>query len=442
MLRRFVFGLGLMSAVMLPHSASAEAERILQIVVSKTAQSMTVYDGTTAVKTTKVSTGKTGHTTPSGIFSILEKRTYHESNIYSNAPMPFMQRLTWSGIALHEGHVPNYPASHGCIRIPPGTAKAVFDMTTRGLHVVISDEPVEPVSIEHVNLFAPLKPLQSEPLLSDIDLRPTVKRKTSGPYEVAMNSAEEAPDMTITASISPRDEAPLKILIHRRGERETITDVQALLNYLGFDAGVPDGLAGSLTRSAIAGFKRWKELPANGPLITDEFLTALYRSSGKDEPPKGQILVRQNFKPLFEAPVGIKAGNIPLGTHFFTAAGIDRAQEHAEWHALTLPNVLSSAEIQRLGLAPGAKPSSAMDALDRIEIPADIRERIETMMSNGTSLTITDQGLGPETGKGTDFVTLTRSTAQVAEAKPAAVSTPQKPRRKNPQAYRGGVGLY
>ncbi|MFP3386248.1 hypothetical protein R0J92_22675, partial [Tritonibacter sp. SIMBA_163] len=92
--------------------------------------------------------------------------------------------------------VPNYPASHGCVRIPTGFAKTLFGMTDRGLHVIIADAPVEPVKIEHVNLFAPLKPLPSEPLMSDIDLRPTVKRKTTGPYEVAMNSAEQAPDMT------------------------------------------------------------------------------------------------------------------------------------------------------------------------------------------------------------------------------------------------------
>ncbi|HEX2147206.1 MAG TPA: L,D-transpeptidase family protein, partial [Pseudorhizobium sp.] len=186
MLRRLVFGLGLLSATMLSHSALADDPNTLQIIVSKDTQSMTVYDGGKAIATTRVSTGKAGHTTPSGIFSILEKRKYHESNIYSNAPMPFMQRLTWSGIALHEGHVPNHPASHGCIRLPRDFAKNLFGMTDRGVHVVISDAPVEPVSIQHVNLFAPLKPLPTEPLMSDIDLRPTVKRKTSGPYEVAM----------------------------------------------------------------------------------------------------------------------------------------------------------------------------------------------------------------------------------------------------------------
>ena len=95
-------------------SFAAEDNRTLQIIVSRSKQTLTVYDDGKLIATSKVSTGKSGHETPTGIFSILEKRKYHESNIYSNAPMPWMQRLTWSGIALHEGKVPNYPASHGC----------------------------------------------------------------------------------------------------------------------------------------------------------------------------------------------------------------------------------------------------------------------------------------------------------------------------------------
>ncbi|MFN7024443.1 MAG: L,D-transpeptidase family protein [Pseudorhizobium sp.] len=441
MLRRFVFGLGLWSATILSHPALAETPHTLQIIVSKNNQSMTVYDGAKVVATSRVSTGKAGHTTPNGIFSILEKRKYHESNIYSNAPMPFMQRLTWSGIALHEGNVPNYPASHGCIRLPREFAKKLYGMTDRGVHVVISDAPVEPIRIAHVNLFAPLKPLPSEPLMSDIDLRPTVKRSTSGPYEVAMNSAEQSPDMTITSSITPENDAPLRMLIKRRDRRDTILDIQSMLTELGFDAGTPDGLAGTMTRAAIAGFKRWKNLPAGGELVSQEFLQALYRSSGRKEPPAAQLLVRQSFKPVFELPVGLKKPEVPLGTHFFTASNVDRSRESAEWHALTLPNVLGPTERKRMGITEEAHPSTATEALDRLEIPAEARETVATLMNEGASLTITDEGLGPETGKGTDFITLTRSHVKVAEAEPQPTFTPRK-RRAPTRTYRNGIGLY
>ncbi|MDH3582109.1 MAG: L,D-transpeptidase family protein, partial [Hyphomicrobiales bacterium] len=92
----------------------------VQIIVSLPDQKATVYQGDKVLVTSRVSSGKKGHTTPSGVFSILQKNRFHRSNIYSRAPMPFMQRLTWSGIALHASNsVPNYPASHGCVRLPP-----------------------------------------------------------------------------------------------------------------------------------------------------------------------------------------------------------------------------------------------------------------------------------------------------------------------------------
>ncbi len=441
MLRCFLVGFGLLSATMLSHPVLADTPHTLQIIVSKNNQSMTVYDGTDVVATSRVSTGKAGHTTPNGIFSILEKRKYHESNIYSNAPMPFMQRLTWSGIALHEGNVPNYPASHGCIRLPREFAKKLYGMTERGVHVVISDAPVEPIKIAHVNLFAPLKPLPTEPLMSDIDLRPTVKRTTSGPYEVAMNSPGQAPDMMITSSVAPENNAPLRMLIKRRDRRDTILDVQSMLTELGFDAGTPDGFAGTMTRSAIAGFKRWKKLPVEGELITPEFLEALRLSSGRKEPPEAQLLVRQSFKPVFELPVGLKNPEIPLGTHFFTASNVDRSRESADWHALTLPNMLGPAERKRMGIREEALPSTATEALDRLDIPAEARETVATLLNEGASLTITDEGLGPETGKGTDFITLTRSTVAVPAVEREARATPKK-RRAPPRAYRNGIGLY
>lgn len=443
MLRGVLFSLGLLSGTILSQSAFADTAT-LQIIVSKDQQSMTVYDGEKVVTTSKVSTGKAGHTTPSGIFSILEKRKYHESNIYSNAPMPFMQRLTWSGIALHEGNVPNYPASHGCVRIPTGTAKAIYDMTERGVHVVISDAPVKPVKIDNANLFVPLKRLPSEPLFPNTDLRPSAMKKgADGSYDVAMAGTDPMPTGSLQAVV-PEDAAPLRILIHRRGARETMLDVQTHLTDLGFDAGVADGIAGPMTREAIAGYKRWKGLPSGGTLISKEFLAALYNSAGENAPPAGQILVRRNFEPLFEAPIGIKDPEQALGTHFFTADHLERNAETAEWHAVTLKNEMTEDEMKQLGIdkpSDANLPNAAAVALDRLDISKDVRERIGELMTNGTSLTITDQGLGPETGKGTDFVTLTRSQANIAQAG-LNQSQPKPVRRSKRDSYIGGIGLY
>src|SRR5262249_15222125 len=89
----------------------------LQIVVSISNQKVTLFSDGVQVAQGPVSTGVPGHPTPMGVFSIIEKDRYHHSNIYSGAPMPYMQRITWSGVALHEGVLPGYPASHGCIRM-------------------------------------------------------------------------------------------------------------------------------------------------------------------------------------------------------------------------------------------------------------------------------------------------------------------------------------
>jgi lipoprotein-anchoring transpeptidase ErfK/SrfK len=125
------------------------------IVVSTDRQRMTVYDGDKAVAETVVSTGVPGHSTPHGVFSVIEKQVFHRSTIYSGAPMPFMQRLTWSGVAMHEGHVTGKPASHGCVRLPAAFAKELYRYTKRGARVVIAREDAAPKSIDVVAPFAP-----------------------------------------------------------------------------------------------------------------------------------------------------------------------------------------------------------------------------------------------------------------------------------------------
>jgi peptidoglycan hydrolase-like protein with peptidoglycan-binding domain len=394
--------------------AAADHARMLQIIVSKDSQSLAVYDGAKIVATSNVSTGKPGHDTPTGIFSVLEKRKYHESNLYSNAPMPWMQRLTWSGIALHEsGSVPNYPASHGCVRLPAAFAKSLFQMTARGVHVIISDATVAPVSIAHPNLFAPKAERPAGDLLSDVPLRPSTIHSSIHQVEVAMNMphtplppAPAEPEKPMLAGEEP---APLRILITRRSERGTVANLQAVLTELGFDAGPADGIVGSATRSALAGFKRWKQLPEKGAAITPEVEAALYASAGREPPPAGQLMIRQGFKDILSEPVAIRSPEKALGTHFFTVVATDRSKGTADWQGLTLANELPDQAAKRLGITSPADngPEALKTVLDRITIADDLRQRIGEIMSTGTSLTITDVGLGPETGDGTDFITVT-----------------------------------
>ena len=399
---------GMLSASILAFPALAADSRSLQILVSKSDQSLSLYENGEIVATSKVSTGKAGHETPSGIFSILEKRKYHESNIYSAAPMPFMQRLTWSGIALHEGKVPNYPASHGCVRLPSKFAKSLFGDTRTGVHVIITDQPVSLRFVQHPALFQPRDDADDgKLLLSDVELRPATFDAALGTVEVAVNEKTQA----LKPAVKTREPSPLRILITRRGEREKVMDIQTMLSRLGFEAGAADGYAGEMTISAINGFKRWKGLKTTGSLLTDAFVTALYASAGEDHPLSGQIMVRKDFKPLFEAAIDIKDPEVALGTHFFEAVSVDRAAGNAEWNGVTLENHLPAAARKRLGISV-TEPPGGFDQLSavlgRLEIPAEIRSRIEQELSSGSSITVSDISHQLETGTGTDFITVTK----------------------------------
>ncbi|MGF0536406.1 L,D-transpeptidase family protein [Agrobacterium sp. ES01] len=411
MFKSIYLGIGLLALTAFSSATLAADGGTLQIFVSKNQQSLTVYDGGQIVATSKVSTGKSGHTTPSGVFSILEKRKYHESNLYSNAPMPWMQRITWSGVALHESNsVPSYPASHGCVRLPGAFARSLFQMTERGAHVIITDAPVAPQLISSRTLFTPELPADNSMLLSDAQLRPTNFDGSEIPVEVAV--AEVLPKVGASTSVTLEKLPPLRILITRRGVREMVFDAQEILTDLGFDAGQPDGHIGPMTISAINGFKRWKGLPTKGEIMTAEFMRTLYHAGGRGEPPLGQIMVRQKFKPVFEAPITIDHPEKALGTHFAEATAVNRFSGKAEWHGVTLEDYISSATRKRLGITDDQASDSMAAALDRITIPDNIRHKIALLLDEGSSLTINDTGIGPETGQGTDFITITHRNPQ------------------------------
>lgn len=124
-------------------------------VVSLGHQRVTIYDRNGVVTQSPISSGQRGHETPEGVFSLIEKKEHHFSNLYDAAEMPFMQRITWSGVALHAGALPGYPASHGCIRMPHGFAERLFSMTRLNMRVVVTPHDGVPMSIAHPALFQP-----------------------------------------------------------------------------------------------------------------------------------------------------------------------------------------------------------------------------------------------------------------------------------------------
>jgi peptidoglycan hydrolase-like protein with peptidoglycan-binding domain len=161
----------------------------MTLIVSLSAQKVDVYRGTTLITSSQVSTGMPGHETKTGVFSILEKQLYHHSNIYSGAPMPWMNRITWSGTALHAGVVPGHPASHGCIRLPFSFAPKLYKITTVGEHVVVTKGRPTPEIIEHPALFQPM-PLPSAPSVAK---EPEPERHTSLTSGAKLAAALTAP---------------------------------------------------------------------------------------------------------------------------------------------------------------------------------------------------------------------------------------------------------
>src|SRR5215468_7442703 len=139
---------------------SRPAGQPLMAIVALGEQRVTIYDADGRILRAPVSTGQTGYETPAGIYSVIQKEAEHYSNLYDDASMPFMQRITWTGIALHAGPLPGYPASHGCVRLPSAFAQHLFQITAVGLRVIVVRDDITPADIAHRALFRspPLPP--------------------------------------------------------------------------------------------------------------------------------------------------------------------------------------------------------------------------------------------------------------------------------------------
>jgi hypothetical protein len=135
-----------------------------------------------------VSTGRAGRETPTGIFTILQKQVEHYSSKYDNAPMPYMQPLTWQGVALHAGHLPGYPASHGCIRLPAGFAKALYGATALGMTVVITDRAAMPRIGPEQEMFT-RSPATSGPTPATVEWHP--ESSPAGPVSIVVSVADQ-----------------------------------------------------------------------------------------------------------------------------------------------------------------------------------------------------------------------------------------------------------
>ena len=172
----------------------------VMIIVSLPGQRMYVYRNGVRIGLSTVSTGTKSHATPTGIFTILQKKVRHESNVYKGARMPHMQRLTWTGIAMHAGHLPGYPASHGCVRLPVDFAEKLYSVTRNGTNVIITDDK-----------FAPGETAEPGRLLSGKTGAPSTNALAEGQFEW---HPEDAPTGPVSIIFSTLDG---QVYVYRNG---------------------------------------------------------------------------------------------------------------------------------------------------------------------------------------------------------------------------------
>src|SRR5882757_9351689 len=364
-------------------------------IVSLHSQRITVYDANGWILRAPVSSGQKGRETPAGIFSVIQKQAEHYSNLYDDAFMPHMQRITWSGIALHGGALPGYPASHGCVRMPFDFAARLFDATRPGLRVIVAPTDVAPIEIAHPALF-PSKPGAG-----------ALAAARAAEADEAARKADQA-RLAAATFAEAKEQA-------ERDKAQAVARIAALqVQLAGAKAELqPKQDAVTRTREAVAIAETARAAAAEAARqVARQFEPVSVLISRKTQ----RLYVRQAFESILESPVTILDADSPIGTHVFTAMERTNSDTDMRWSVVSLDGGRSQGGVvEPQGRARGGHgrdvepmptdPGSAKAALDRIVIPQDALDRIAGMAPR-SSLIITDEALSSETGKGTDFVVL------------------------------------
>ena len=158
-------------------------------VISLATQRVVIYRNGLPIGISTVSTGRPGYSTPTGVFSVLQKKVDHRSTTYNNAPMPYMQRLTWRGVALHGGNLPGYPASHGCIRLPHDFARLLYGATRLGMTVIITESPAVPRIAPTPDLLRAGAASEAGPVQEEMSWHP--ERSPTGPVSIVLSGTDK-----------------------------------------------------------------------------------------------------------------------------------------------------------------------------------------------------------------------------------------------------------
>jgi L,D-transpeptidase-like protein len=377
---------------------SRPAGQPLMAIVALGQQRVTIYDAQGRILRAPVSTGQTGYETPAGIYSVIQKEAEHYSNLYDDASMPFMQRITWSGIALHAGALPGHPASHGCIRMPHGFAERLFGLTSLGLRVIVVPSDVTPVAFSHSALFKP-KPLGPE---VSVAAQPSAGAGQEPPMRLGAGDANVPPP-----TIPPQRLQTLKSIAAAKAAAveaaaKKADEAHAAAARLGQDAArflKAQRFAEVAKGKADAALKTAEEALATANAATDPNPTTIERvqetkaraqakvaeaqaqldAAKAAAEPKAEALarareevktaeaakaaavaaakeaaakmlpvsvfisrqtqrlyVRQGFQPIFDMPVTISDAEKPIGTHMYTALDYINDGADVRWSAVSM----------------------------------------------------------------------------------------------------------
>lgn len=410
---------------------SRTAGEPIMAIVSLHNQRVTVYDAQGWMLRAPVSSGQKGRETPAGIFSVIQKEAEHYSNIYDDAYMPHMQRITWSGIALHGGVLPGHAASHGCVRMPFDFAERLFDATRLGMRVIVAPSDVAPLEITHPVLFQP-KPGAGALAAARTAEADEAARKADRAKLAAGTAYREAAQ----AMVPVRSAENLKL----RAEAQLVSAETALGSAVSAEAKeraerakaqAAAGIAELQVQLAAAKAELQPKLDAltsarDAAAAAESARAAaaeVARQVARELEPVSVLIsrktqrlyVRQAFEPVLESPVTILDADRPIGTHVFTAIERTNDDGNMRWTVVSLgdgrhggavePQVRARGDHARDVEPMPTDPISAKSALDRIVIPQDVLDRIAGIAPR-SSLIITDEALSSETGKGTDFVVL------------------------------------
>ena len=396
-------------------TAPRNAGEPIMAIVSIKSQQVTFYDADGWILRAPVSTGTKERETPAGVFAVVDKEIDHRSNMYDDAWMPHMQRITWNGIALHGGPLPGYAASHGCVRMPFGFAEKLFGKTRIGMRVIISPDDADPVEFSHPALFVPkadavaAAPARAETLAREAA---EATRAADAAKKAAATAARETASLTASLrnltslktradaelasadralAIAKTDQAKAQAEERRQKAASRVEEARKQLDTATADAkSKPDAAA---AKDAVKAAEARKAATAKAALDAKLALVPvsiyisratqkLYvrRNTHKPWPDGGEV-----FDFSIEVPVTIRNPDKPIGTHVFTAMA--RNDAGLRWTAVTIDN-----------------GDEAKNALDRITIPQDVLDQIAQTALPRSSIVVSDEPLSSETNYRTEFV--------------------------------------